>query len=182
MNEFSSSAVYVRGLCRGVTSLGREAEVRRLGGAGVAAMLDAPNSRGWWPQSEVVPFVTAMHDVGGDAFVSDIGRFVVKDSISIVIQPFINVVSALGVVSPPTFFSRFNQFTLTAIRNVKFAWREAGANAGELVVEYPSPVPDYFGALWLGPIEYAYEVARRRGEPTRITATDGRFVFALAWS
>lgn len=181
MPQFTSSAVYVRGLGRGVATFGKVDEVRRSGGDVVGRMLDAPSSQAWWSQQDVVAFCTAVHQVGGEALMADVGRFVVKDSISLVVQPFIRVVSALGVVTPATFFSRFGQFSLTAIRNVLFHWTERSPTSGELVIEYPPGVPPLLAPLWLGPIEYTYEVARRESKPTIINARGPRFVFVVQW-
>ncbi len=182
MTQFTSSAVYVRGLGRGVAVFGKTSDVRRHGSEVVARMLDAPSSQAWWPQADVVALCEAIHAAGGATLVADVGRFVVKDSISVVVQPFIKVVSALGVVTPATFFSRFGQFSLTAIRNVRFTWAEKSATAGELVVEYPPGVPETLAPLWLGPIEYTYEVARVEGRPTHISAKGPRYVFSLSWA
>lgn len=181
MPQFTSSAVYVRGLGRGVATYGKTDELRRIGGEGVARMLDQPSSQAWWPQPDVVAFCSAIHEVGGEPLMADVGRFVMKDSISLVVQPFIRVVSALGVVTPATFLSRFGQFSLTAVRNVLFHWNERSSNNGELVIEYPPGVPPLLAPLWLGAIEYTYEVARSEGKPTVITTRGPRFVFAVQW-
>lgn len=181
MPQFTSSAVYVRGLGRGVATYGKTEALRRMGGPVVERMLADPSSQPWWPQEEVVLFCTAIHAIGGEPLMADVGRFLVKDSISLVVQPFIKVVSALGVVTPATFLSRFGQFSLTAIRNVLFNWTERSATSGELVIEYPPGVPALLAPLWLGAIEYTYEVAGCEGKPTVITSRGPRFVFAVQW-
>lgn len=181
MPQFTSSAVYVRGLGRGVATYGKTDALRRLGGDVVARMLDEPASQAWWPQPDVVAFCTAIHEAGGETLMADVGRFVVTDSISLVVQPFVRMVSARGVVTPATFLSRFGQFSLTAIRNVLFHWTERSPTSGELVIEYPPGVPPLLAPLWLGAIEYTYEVARCGGRPTVITTRGPRFVFAVQW-
>lgn len=179
MPQFTGSAVYVRGLARGVATFGKADEVRRIGGDLVGRMLDDPSANAWWPQADVVALCFAIHRAGGEALVADVGRFVVKDSIAPVTQPFIKV---MGLVTPAAFFARFGQFSLTAIRNVLFHWNEKSPASGELVIEYPPGVPPLLAPLWLGAIEYAYEVSGREGKPTVITARGPRFVFSVEWS
>lgn len=182
MAEFQSSAIYMRGVVRAMAHHGKTEAVRKLASPAGLAMMDNTSAQGWWPQRDVVPLCEAIYAVGGEDLIIETGRYVMKDSVSSVIQPLFKVIGALGVVSPPTLFTRFSQFSSMAIRNIDISWTSTGEREGELVIEYPPPVPDWYGLLWVGPIEHAFELAGRKGAPPRVVGRDARFTFALSWS
>lgn len=181
MQSFQSSAVYVRGLVRGIAAAGKTEAVRQAGGDAIATLLTSPSLEAWWPQAGVVRLCEAMHAVGGEAFVAQVGRFAIKDSIAGVIAPLLKVVSTLGRAGPATFLARVGQFSGTAIRHVRFTWTDTGDRSGVLRIEYPPGVPPLVAPLWLGPIEYAFEVAHVAPPVPRLEATESRFQFTLAW-
>jgi hypothetical protein len=195
MNDFLTSASYFAAVVRALKKLDQfEALILALrkrpvptGAAGQPkgewwAGLESPYGRGWWAANDAKEIVKAMAAVGGKALVRQVGRMAVLESISAIIRPFVSVILAVSGPSPAALFSRFPQLCEGSLRHVAFEWTAVGPKAGVLVIVYPSAVPSEFVELWLGAVDYVYEMTKVRGQPTNTSHFGGRLQLELSWT
>ncbi len=195
MTDFQTSASYFAACVRALKQLGQfDAVILALQNAprhAAAASntrgelwieLKNPYSRRWWEADEAKDVVRAIATVGGKALVRNVGRIAVLESMSAILRPFVSVVLAVSGPSPASLFSRFPQLCETSVRHVKFEWAAVGPKAGVLVVVYPSVVPPEFAELWLGAVDYVYELTKARGQASRSSHFGGRLQFELSWT
>jgi len=111
-----------------------------------------------------------------------VGHLAVFESMSSIVRPLVTVVTALAGPSPATLFAKLGQFSQAAVKNVSITWKPLGPLAGTVAIEYPRPVPEEYGALWVGAFDYVFETTKKQPGPVKLVHAEGLLTFEVSWS
>lgn len=180
--SFSSSGLYIRGVAEALRGLDQFDAVGRAAPLEVRDMLATPTERSWWGHRESIALTQTIGRVGGLALVRAVGKQAIHQSLSNVVKPLLSVLLATLGESPASLFSRMGWLAQVALRGVEFRWVSFGDSGGELLVEYPLPVPAEYVAWWEGVIQYGVERTPRQLQGIEASHVGGALRFTVHWS
>ncbi|MBL8938743.1 MAG: hypothetical protein JNM69_29555 [Archangium sp.] len=180
--SFSSSALFIRGVAEALRSLSQFDAVVKSASPDVQLMLTKPLDRAWWGHRESISLTQTIGSVGGSSLVRLVGKAAVQESLSNVVRPLLSVLLASLGDSPASLFSRLGWLAQAALRGVRFQWVSYGDTGGELLVEYPLPVPAEYVAWWEGVIHYGVERTARQLQAIEARHVGGTLLFEVQWT
>jgi hypothetical protein len=180
--QFETSASYMAAVTKALKKLGKyDAVLAKVMAPKSKQSLEDSYAQRWWGTQESIDLTLAVAAVGGPELVRQVGRLAVVESISAIVRPLLSVLIAVSGASPAAILSRYQDFTITAVRNIQTAYEPKSTSSGVLTVTYPCQIPKEYIEFWLGGIGYIFDVTKKTKGPSAAHHHGSRMVFELSW-
>jgi hypothetical protein len=182
--EWKYSAMGVRSLAVGVSSLKCATDAFAAMKPETRAALESPSSTNWHDGMVVIDAAEAVLRLAGEAGVEEMNYTAVKRSLGPVMAPFLRVTLALFGASPDSIIKRMNDSLGAVMRGVRSEWQPSGPKSGRIIITHPDDVRDVSWPCWKGSLRFTYDLCGVKGEiqPRRDAATPRTLVFDCTWS
>ena len=139
--DFEFSAINLAGIRKALNARGVTAELLPRLSPEVREALSSPNAQRWYPGQLMVDLWEGVAKLRSYDFVEEVNYECTTQALGPLARPLIKVALALTNSSPASLFSRLNQLSGLALKNVQFEWVPNGERGGAQTVIYPTALP-----------------------------------------
>jgi len=92
------------------------------------------------------------------------GLYASRSALGMLLRPMLGMYLKLSGSTPASVFSHLPAMAALFIRGIAFSWTPRGPTQGELVIAYANRAPPALFQVWMGILEFAFEMCKTTGK------------------